>query len=166
MSSGAVRALQGKTFSFITPHRAATPGRSEAHGYNPAIQAGIEKELLRKGLKRVDSGGDITVAYLIAIRSGASTSAVSEFFGHGEETEKLLAQAHKRATKLVKEMDENRMVDSRKFKAAALVIDMVDAKSTDLLFRQSVVRPLLVKPSEAARGKALNQALADIFSNL
>ena len=74
---GSVRAA---TFSFIDGGSKAAPGfvdnREQIHAN---IQDAITRNLASKGLSRVASGGDVTVAYLVIAGNNGSTEAINTY---------------------------------------------------------------------------------------
>src|SRR3954463_14141540 len=78
--------IHATTFNFIDGGAKPAPGfvdnRAKVH---LTIQDAITRNLQSKGMNRVPSGGDVTVAYLIIIGNNVSTEAISTYFGQGRD---------------------------------------------------------------------------------
>lgn len=158
--------VSGDTFSFIKPISGVAAGQSEAHSYNSTIQAAIKEYLVAKGIKYVQSGGDLTVGYIIVVRSAVTTSAMSNFYGHGPEAEKMLKRAHKGADKLYEELEKSRMIDAANTSVGAMVVDIMDSTEFDLRYREFAVRAMVKTPTDAERKARIKEVIDDIFSDL
>ena len=78
--------IKAETFSFIKPVNGVKAKQSEAHGYNATIQAAVIDYLGNKGIKHVKTGADMTVGYMIVVRSAVTPSSRAECDGLGSET--------------------------------------------------------------------------------
>ena len=155
VDTGAIRAA---SFSFI----ARTPGTAPAFADNrqqvdTMIQDSITRELASKGLTKVATGGDVTVAYLLIVGNNVSTVAIHDYFGYGRDFAALQdkAQDAYSASK-----------NPNYFEAGTLLIDLIDAKTFKLLKRSYVTRPVLRDASAEVRAgriqEAVNEALKDV----
>jgi hypothetical protein len=98
------------------------------------IQAAIKKNLAAQGVKRVPTGGDVTVAYLVILGDNVSTRSINDYFGYRDDAWPLHEKAHAAYTGTGKP-------DS--FEAATLLIDIIDNKSSKVRARNYVTRSLL-----------------------
>ena len=155
VDSGSIRAT---TFSFI----ARTPGTAPAFAdlrqqVDTMIQDSITRNLASKGLSRVASGGDVTVAYLLIVGNNVSTVAIHDYFGYGRDFAALQDKA------------QDAYAGSKNpnyFEAGTLLIDIIDSKTFKLLKRSYVTRPVLRDVSAEVRAgriqEAVNEALKDV----
>jgi len=155
VNTGPIRAA---TFSFI----AKTPGTAPAYAdrreqIHATIQESITRTLASKGLSRLASGGDVTVAYLVIVGNNATTESISTYFGYGRDASGL----HDKA--------QDAYAGSKNpnyFQAGTLLIDIIDAKTYKLLNRSYATRPVLANPTAEARTEniqeAVNAALKDV----
>ncbi len=144
--------IRAATFNFIDEGSKAVPGfvdnREQSHA---TIQEAITRNLASKGLSRVASGGDVTVAYLVIVGNNASTEAINTYFGYGRED---TAALHEKA--------QDAYTDSNSpnyFEAGTLVIDIIDGKTFKLLQRSHVTRPLLRDRAADARVENIREAV-------
>ena len=121
------------------------------------IQESITRDLTSKGLSKVASGGDVTVAYLVIVGNNVSTEAISTYFGYGRDTGVL----HDKA--------QDAYTNSKKpdyFEAGTLLIDIINGKSFKLLSRSYVVRPLLRDPSAEVRAERIQEAVDEALKDV
>lgn len=155
VDSGPVKA---HTFSFVnggTPPATAAADKREA--VHLMIQDAITQNLAGKGVQKVATGGDVTVAYLIIVGNNAATESISTYFGAGRDASGLSDKAHAAYT-------ENK--NPNYFEAGTLLVDIIDAKTFKVLHRNYVVRPVLRNPSVEARAANIQEAVNGVLSNL
>ncbi len=146
------------TFSFVQG-RPSPPEYAEKRAeIHKLIQNAITASLATKGLTRVQSSGNVIVAYLVIIGNNVSTTDLNDYFGYGRDSDALLDKAHQAGA-----------IDNKNpnyFEAGTLVIDLIDARSHKLLYRNYAVRHLLRNPPENVRLEriraAVDQALAGL----
>ena len=151
--------VAAQTFNFIPrsgsgPVPESTDQREEVHA---AIQTAIAATLAGKGLRRVEDGGDLVVAYLVIIGNKANTQAINDYFGYGRSYNALHAEAHAAYT-------------SKKYpdlvEAGTLLIDLIDRRTRTVVTRNHVTRPLLRHPSPQVRLSYVQQAVDEALANL
>lgn len=155
VDSGAVKA---RTFSFIDPGSrpppAGTDTRSVVHA---AVQQAITRNMTARGIKPADGVGDVVVAYLLIVGDNVSTTAIRDYFGQGRSSAELQEKAQKAVTS---------SRNPNLFEVGTLVVDIIDARSFELLQRRYVTRPTLgdVKPEERTRhiAGAVDELFRDI----
>lgn len=145
--------IQARTFSFINTGSRDLPSYAiKEKQVHSMVQKAITTDLAAKGVKEVDHGGDVIVAYLIIIGNNATTTSLNQYFGYTEDADALANKVHN---------DQAVNGDSRGyFEAGTLVIDILDASGSKLLKRGSVQSPLLRDLSTEAR-QARIQGLVD-----
>src|SRR4029077_5763361 len=117
----------------------------------------IVNNLAAKGLDRTNGTGDVIVAYMVIIGNNVSTEAITTYFGYGRDADALHDTA------------QDAYTDSKTpnhFEAGTLVIDVVDAKTYELLYRNYVVRPILGNATAAVRGERVQEAVDTALANL
>ena len=122
------------------------------------VREAIAGQFRANGLQVVASGpADLLVGHLVVVQDGAMTTSLDEYFGSGIEAKAISDLAHHRG------VDEtNRAGD---FKKAGLVIDVMDARTQKLVFRNYVKRDLLPTGTAAAtRRQVVNQAVAETLA--
>jgi hypothetical protein len=155
VDSGTVHA---RTFSFVQrgpkPYPAFVDKRQPVHDM---IQEAITKNLSARGISKVASDSDITVAYLVIIGNNASTTSVRDYFGYGRDTSEIEEKAYSAY---------NATETPNYFEAGTLLIDLIDSKSFKLLKRGYATRPALRNVSEQARAETIQGAVDEILRDL
>jgi len=150
--------IKATTFSFVTG-RPAPPGYAEKRAQiHRLIQDAITTNLTAKGLNRAPAGGDVFLAYLVILGNNVATTDVNDYFGYGRDSDALLDKAHNKGA--IKSRDPNY------FEAGTLVIDVIDAKTYKLLYRNYAVRQLLRNLPDDARAERIQQAVDQTLSGL
>lgn len=150
--------IHASTFSFVDGGTKATPasaqGMEQAHAM---IQNSITGNLAAKGLRKVASGGDVVVAYLVIVGNNASTELINTYFGQGRDD----AVLHDRA-----QTAYNKSKNPNYFEAGTLLVDFVDAKTFKLLKRSHVTRPVLKDPTVALRAEHIQEAVDAVLKDV
>jgi hypothetical protein len=145
--------IAARTFSFVNigpkPALAAADNRAQVH---QMIQQAVVKNLAGKGVALVNSGGDLTVAYLVIAGNNVSTTSLNEYFGYGSDATALVEKVH--SEQAVKSDNRNY------FEAGTLVIDILDPKTSKVLKRSTVQSSILRNlPADARQARI--QSLVD-----
>lgn len=155
VNSGPIKA---QTFSFVkggVPAQADfTDNREQSHAM---IQQAITDNLASKGLTRVDTGGDVTVAYMVILGNNVTTERIDTYFGYGRNSAALHSKAHKVYT---------RSKNPNPFEAGTLVVDLLDADTFKLLRRTHVSRPVLRDSSPENREANIREAVDAVLEGL
>ena len=118
VDTGMIRAA---TFNFVDGGVKQPPAYADnREAVHAMIQAAIKKNLAAHGVKRVPSGGDVTVAYLVILGDNVSTRSINDYFGYSDDAWPLHEKAHAAYTGTGKP-------DS--FEAGTLLIDIIDNKT-------------------------------------
>lgn len=150
-------AIHASTFSFIAGGSKAVPGFvDDREPIHATIQEAISRNLASKGLSRVPSGGDLTVAYLIIIGNNGTTEAINAYFGYGRDASALQDKAHHAYTS---------SKNPNYFEAGTLLIDIIDARTFELVKRSYVTRPLLRDPSAQVRAERIQEAVDAVLKD-
>jgi hypothetical protein len=150
--------LKVHTYNFINGGIALTPPANDRRdAIHQIIQKAIVNDLTEKGLTRSDGTGDVTVAYMIIVGNNVTTEAVTTYFGMGRDSDAL----HNKA-----EDAYSSNKNPNHFEAGTLVIDVLDAKTYELLYRNYVVRPIIGNATAAVRGEHIQEAVDAALANL
>lgn len=151
-------AIKATTFNFVNGGiPLADPAVDNDKQVHQAIQKAIADNLTAKGLSRAQGQGDLTVAYLIITGDNWSTMSVNTYFGYGRNASALQDVATDAYTSTK---------NPNHFTAGTLVIDLVDNRTHELLWRNYVTRPLLKDPSPAVRQAHIREAVDAALANL
>jgi Domain of unknown function (DUF4136) len=144
-------AVQAHTFNFINGGIALTPPATDKRSAaNQQIQEAIIKNLAAKGLTRTDGAGDVIVAYMIIIGNNVSTEAITTYFGTGRDANALHDMAHEAYTS---------SPNPNRFQAGTLLIDVIDGKTYELLYREFAVRPIMWQATAEERAGRIQEAV-------
>ncbi|MBX3732767.1 MAG: DUF4136 domain-containing protein [Verrucomicrobiae bacterium] len=150
--------IHATTFSFMPGSTRPVPGYADNRTpIHDMIQSAITRNLEAKGLRRMDSGGEVLVGYLVIVGNNATTAAVDDYFGSFDDREALHSRAHDAYTG---------GKTPHYFEAGTLVIDLRDAKTFDLLRRGYATRPLLRDIPESTRSGRIQEVVDEILVNL
>jgi hypothetical protein len=155
MNTGTVHA---STFSFVTGRPMPPDYAEKRDQIHRLIQGDITTNLTAKGLSRVPAGGDVFLAYLIILGDNVATTDVNDYFGYGRDSDALLDKAHQKFA-----IDSK---DPNPFVAGTLVIDVIDAKTYKLLYRNYVVRQVLRNVRENVRNERIQSAVDQALAGL
>lgn len=151
--------IKARTFSFVQPGAAGVPAFADRRvAMHEMIQQSLAQALARRGVQWVESGGDVTLAYLVIVGNNATTSAVNDYFGYGRDSAALANRAHQAMA-----------IDNKNpnaFEAGTLVVDILDGKTYQLLMRNYTVRPLLRDTSAELRQERLNEVVEEVLRDV
>jgi hypothetical protein len=150
--------IHATTFSFINGGSDTAPAfadkREQVH---IMIQDAISRDLEGKGLKKVASGGDVMVPYLVIVGNDVSTAAIDTYFGAGRDADALHDKAFDAYTN---------SKNPNYFEAGTLLIDIIDGKTYQLLKRSYVVRPLLRDATAEVRAANIQEAVDAVLKDV
>jgi hypothetical protein len=128
--------VHARTFSFLNTGSRPIPNYAEASEQaHTMIQQAITKNLASKGVAKVATGGDVTVAYLLIVGNNAETTSLNDYFGYTDDASALVNQVHNEDTEKSKARGY--------FEAGTLVIDVLEPQTSKLLQRRSIQAPVL-----------------------
>ncbi|MFT4548981.1 MAG: hypothetical protein ACI8XO_000635 [Verrucomicrobiales bacterium] len=140
-----------KTTSTTTPQ-----GLEDTPAVNKIVQDAITSEFSKRGMTVGDAGADVIIAYMLIRQDTSATTMNPDHFGYGRDAEAILERAHERGT------IENKSPDA--FEAGAIVIDILDARSNELVFRNFAKRSVIEGISEEAREQRIASAVAEAMA--
>jgi hypothetical protein len=150
--------IHARTFSFANPGTKPAPGFTDnRQAIHALVQDAITKNLASRGVAKAAGVGDITVGYLLIVGNNASTLAINDYFGYGEDAAALQDKAHAAYTG---------SKNPNFFEAGTLVIDITDSKSFKLLKRGHASRPILRNLPDDARAARLQEVVDEILRDL
>jgi len=156
VDSGQIKAA---TFNFVgNGAMAAADFAENRQPVHALIQEAIGNNLARKGVSRTTGAGDVTVAYLIIVGNNVSTTSINDYFGYGRDASALVNKAHNASA--IKNQNPNF------YEAGSLVIDLIDSRSHELLWRSYVVRPILRNPPADVQKSRIQEAVDEALKSL
>ena len=151
--------IKASSFSFVSQVRPTSqnPDDRSAQGLAMIRQA-IANNLTARGVREVQSGGDVTVAFLAIVGNNVSTVALDSYFGYNNDSDALLSKVHSQDA--VKDKSRNYFV------AGTLVMDFVDPNASKVLQRRTITADVLQDLTTQQRTERVqaivNQALQDV----
>src|SRR4051812_25679408 len=155
VDSGSIKA---RTFSFLnTGGRQAPPSVDNRQQANALVQQAIANALAARGVTQTPSGGDVTVAYLIILGNGVSTTSLNEYFGYTDDATALVDKSHRQ---------ESKRDDRTSFEAGTLVIDFLNPQTSKILQRRTIKADLLQNVTMEQRSARLQGLVNDALKNV
>jgi uncharacterized protein DUF4136 len=155
VDTGPIRAA---TFNFVDgglkPAPTYADNRDAVHAL---IQTAIAKNLAARGVKRVSSNGDVTVAYLVIVGDNVSTRSINDYFGYRDDAWALHEKAHAAYTSTG---------NPNSFEAGTLLIDIIDNKTFKVRARNYATRGLLRKVPENERATRIQDVVDSVLKNV
>jgi hypothetical protein len=142
------------------PDRAASATALEDDpAFNAAVKNAIKHEFAANGVPMSGGPADLIIAYMLLRQNSVATTMNNDYFGNGRDPMAILEEAHKRGV-----IDNKRPDD---FLRGAIIIDVLDARTNKLVFRNYAVRPVTEGVDAATRQarihSTVSQALAPFF---
>jgi gamma-glutamyl:cysteine ligase YbdK (ATP-grasp superfamily) len=124
------------------------------------IHNSIKKQFTSHGKSFNDANADLVIGYLVIAQNNAMTTSYSEYFGYGRDANEITDIAHLKGV--------IKGVRPDFFERAGLLVDVIDAKTNKLVYRNYYIGDIVNGASGAGRAKridsAVAQALAPFFS--
>ena len=114
------------------------------------IKTAITGELQKNGLKMVEQDAELIVAYLIVLQDNVSTSYSNQYFGYQDFMD-LVDLAHEEGMK---------RSYPEKVEKRALIIDLIDAKTLELVYRDYAITGAAAHLSKEDQQKLVNEVVA------
>lgn len=125
---------------------------------NAVIQPAIREEFEKHGIEVRDTDSepaDLIIAYLLLSQSPSSTAAISTYFGYGRAAE-ITDKAHQKGV-----LDRDNL---GLYRRGAIVIDLLDTRTNELVFRHIAVRDGTRNPTVAQREETIRSAVREALS--
>ena len=116
------------------------------------IQNSLARQFSSKGLAYGGGGADLAVAYLVLYQEPGMTAEYGDYFGYGRDAATITDQAH------IKGNLKNQRPDY--FRRAGIVIDVLDARTNKLIYRNFATGDVVKGASEGTRAARIDAAVA------
>lgn len=120
------------------------------------IQKSIAKQFTSKGMAYGKSGSDLAVCYMVIYQEPGMTATYDQYFGYGRDSNKITDVAHTRGAL------ENKRPDF--FRQAGIVIDVVDARTGKLVYRNFAKGDVVKGASASTRAARIDVAVAQALA--
>lgn len=137
------------------PQAAPITGATEKqiHGM---IQRSLASEFTAKGMTFGKGGAELVVAYMVIYQETGMTASHDDYFGYGRDAGEIAEIAHSRGA-----------VDSKRpdfFRQAGILIDVIDARTNKLIYRNLAKGDVIADASSATRRSRINAAVAEALA--
>lgn len=116
-----------------------------------AVRASIEANFKSNGFSFGNQGSQLVVAFMLIRQDLVTTAANSDYFGAGRDASEIFDEAHRRGVIKNTRFEE--------FEAGAIVVDILDAKSNKLIYRDFAKRDIDASATAAQRKQRINTAV-------
>lgn len=117
------------------------------------IQKALGAEFQAHGMQTGNADAGLVVGYLILVQDNASTLALDDYFGYGRDSSEIADRAHTMGVLKNKRPDV--------FEAGTIVVDVMDAKTNKLVFRNYATRDVYEGVSASVRQQRVREAVAE-----
>lgn len=118
------------------------------------FQSSLGREFRQHGLSYSNDSkaeADLTVAYLILIQNNAITFHYNDYFGQGRDADGIAEYAHLKGATQSKRNEF--------FERAIIVIDIIDNKTKELVYRNHYAKDIVDVPTDNQRKKRLEEGI-------
>ena len=116
-----------------------------------AVMQSIEANFRTNGFSFGHKGSQLAVAFMLIRQDLVTTAANSDYFGSGRDAGEILEEAHRRGV-----IKSQRFED---FEAGAIVIDILDTNTNQLIYRNFAKRDIDPSATPAQRKHRINTAV-------
>ena len=150
--------IRARTFNFVDGGVKPLPTYSDnREAVHAMIQEAITKNLAARGVARVATGGDVTVAYLVILGNNVSTVSINDYFGYRDDAWALHEKAQEAYTGTK---------NPNSFEAGTLLIDIIESKGFKVVRRDYATRPLLRDLPSDARAARIQEVVDAILRDV
>jgi len=122
------------------------------------IQPAIREEFAKHGITVRDTDSepaDLVIAYLLLAQSPSSTASIAAYFGYGRASE-ITDRAHK-----IGVLNQD---DQGLYRRGAIIIDLLDTRTDELVYRHIAVRDAIPHPTDKQREERIRSAVKEALS--
>lgn len=124
--------------------------------FNAAVKSAIAREFDAHKVPVTGGSADLIIAYMLIRQNSVATTMNNDYFGNGRNPMAILEEAHTRG------VVKNTRPDD--FLRGAIVIDVLDARTNKLVFRNHAVRPVVTGVDAATRQARINSAVSEAIA--
>jgi hypothetical protein len=120
------------------------------------IQKSLARQFAAKGMNWGSGDSDLIVAYLVIYQEPGMTARFEDYFGYGRNLDEIADLAHTRGAL------DNERPDF--FRQAGIVIDVIDARTNNLVYRNFAKGDVVVNASSSTRAARIDAAVASALA--
>ncbi len=121
----------------------------QVHGM---IQKALAEQFAAKGLAWGKGDADLVVAYMVIYQETGMTTSYDDYFGYGRNASEIAEVAHTRGVIKSHRPDY--------FRQAGILVDVIDARTNKLVFRNLAKGDVIAGASPATRASRINAGVA------
>jgi hypothetical protein len=126
------------------------PTEKQVHGM---IQKSLAEKFSSRGMSYGKGDAELVVAYLVIYQEPGMTADYRDYFGYGRNAGEIADIAHMRT------MEKNKRPDY--YQQAGILIDVVDARTNKLVYRNLAKGDVVKGASAATRAARIDAAVSD-----
>ena len=139
----------------VKAEKAPTPDKSipnllPAHRM---IQKSLASNFRANSLTVTDGSADLIVGYLVLVQNNYSTLAIDDYFGYGRDSDAIVDKAQ--TLGVVKSTRPDA------FESGTIVVDVIDARTNELVYRGHATRDIFKSSSDSARQANINDGVTE-----
>ena len=123
---------------------------------NTSVHQAIESQFKSHNLAFGNPNAELIVAYMLIGQTNGATTMNIDYFGSGRDPQAILDEAHQRGA------IDNKRPDA--FKSGALVVDIIDARTNKLVFRNFTRRDILEGAQPSQQDARIKAAVAEVLA--
>lgn len=147
------RLIERNTDAEVTDDAVAAAQEKKVHGM---FKKSIKNEFTQHGLTYGKSDADLKVAYLVMIQNNAITFHYNDYFGKGRGADAIAEYAHMKGATQTRR-DEF-------FERVIILVDVIDAKTDKLVYRNHYAKDIVDAPSDAVRAKRIDAIIKETLT--
>ncbi len=128
----------------------------EMKAVHPMIHRSLQKEFTRNGLSFGSQNSDLIIGYMVLVQEPGMTQQYASYFGNGRDGDKVRHVAH------LKGAVDNGRPDF--FQRAGIIIDVIDAKTNKLIYRDFAAGDMVKGISGSARQARIDAAVTEALN--
>ena len=132
---------------------AAGATEQQVHGM---IQKSIARQFASKGMAYGKGDADLAVGYMVIYQEPGMTASYDQYFGYGRDSGQISDVAHTRGAL------ENKRPDY--FRQAGIVIDVIDARTNKLVYRNFAKGDVIKGASAGTRAARIDAAVGQALA--
>jgi hypothetical protein len=124
--------------------------------FHSMMHKAISKEFTSHGMSYGKADADLKIAYLVMIQNNAITFHYNDYFGQGRDADAIAEYAHLKGATQSKRNEF--------FERVIILVDVIDAKTNKLVFRNHYAKDIVDVPSDAQRSQRINTAIKEALN--
>ena len=124
---------------------------------NRMIQKSLAANFRANNFKVSPGSSDLIVGYLVLVQNNYSTLALDDYFGYGRDSDAIVDKAQTLGVVKSSRPDA--------FESGTIVVDVIDAKTNELIYRGHATRDIYKNGSASARQSIINDAITEALQD-